>query len=194
MRNIILPILLIVSVFHGNAQTEELPDFVVQNGDTTYCFISELVRAAGNVTKIEYTDLKGGKHVIEGKKDVKEVSSLRLGGYVVDYIPLNPKKPDGFKRHMERKVDGKIIIYDHIRLIASTDKKGKRTLYSIIGQGSAFYIIKIGKTYYDITKKNVYEEVEPVLMRCPAFKKGFTEEVKVKNIKQAVEYYNSACD
>jgi hypothetical protein len=91
-------------------------------------------------------------------------------------------------------VDGKIIIYSHIKLIASTDKEGNRNLYSVVGSGAVIYTIKIGKTYYDIKKKNVNEIVTPFLMKCQDFNKGFTDKVKVKNIEEAVEYYNKVCD
>lgn len=193
MKKLFLLVLLTQFGFQINAQ-DEMPDFILRGKDTTFCFITRIVRSAGPITKIEYISLDGDEKFEIKKDEIENIKTIRVGGYTMDYIPLKASKPDSYHRHIERKIDGKIIIYDHIRLQAETNKKGERQLTSTVGSGAAIKTIKLGKNnYYDVSKSNIKEYVIPYLNKCKAFQDGFSDEVTSSNIEEAVKFYNEVC-
>ena len=195
MKKLLILCLFVQVAFQLSAQDKSEMDYVyIEGQDTVYGFITDVSRSTGNVNRIEYYDLDKQQHVLK-RSDVNDVKSLRVAGRTLDYIPLKASRPNSYHRHIERTIDGKIKIYDHIRLIASTDKKGERKLYSVVGQGASVYIIKLdnGK-FYDISKGNIKKYVAPHMVRCADFKKGFKEPVTNRNIQEAVIFYNKACN
>lgn len=178
------------------AQTDGgAPDYILRKGqDTMFCYVTTVVRSAGNVSVVKYLDKAKVEQTIKGKDEIENIVSMRVGGYVMDYLPLKADKPDGYKRHIEVSVNGKIKVYDHIRFIASTDKKGKRELFSVVGAGSEFSFFKLenGKLY-ELSKKNTETILLPHLNKCSEFKSGFKEEVNWKTVRLAVKYYNEHC-
>ena len=122
MKKHIIFFTLFLIINYSMGQDVSQLDFIFKNNsDKVYCFITDIVRSGGNVTKIKYIDLNKKEHIIKGS-EIKTVKSLRVAGKTLDYIPLKASKPNSYHRHIQRKIDGKIKIYVHIRLIASTDK------------------------------------------------------------------------
>jgi len=195
MKKLIILIVLIQFFNHGKGQTKNDLDFILLNKqDTIYCVITDISRNGGIVYKIEYYDLQKQKQIIEGRETIN-VLSMRVAGRTMDYIPLKASKPDSYQRHIERKIDGKIKIYDHIRLIAKTDGKGNRQLYSVVGSGSVIYTIKLDDgSYYKIKSSNIKKVIVPHLMKCREFKNSFKEEISKSNIEEAVLTYNEVCN
>lgn len=193
MKKIILCIILPFG-FVLKAQQAPLNDFILIGKDTTFCIITTLKRATAPIVQIVYTDLNGGNEQTIEKNAIQEITTIRIGGYVMDFIPLTAAKPDEDKRHVERRVDGKIIIYRPDRLTAKTNKKGERSLYSSWGTGSSLHAIKMDKNnYYDVNKMTIKDYIIPYLNKCEAFKSGFTEEITILNLEKAVAYYNEVC-
>ena len=158
--------------------------------DTIFCYITEVERSAGNLTKIKYKDKADNVQQVKGK----EVKSFRLNGIVVDKIPLKASKPDSYQRHIEAKINGKIKIYDHIRLVAMTNKKGERKLYSVVGPGSDIYTIKLDNgQYYDISNSNIKKYIAPYLQKCKNFKSAYNGEYNTDTIEEIVLLYNKEC-
>lgn len=175
---------------------EKLPlDYILFEGkDTLFCVINTVNRGAGNVYLINYTDENNQKHTIE-KKETKTVKSFRVGGYVNDYIPLKASKPKKYQRHIELKVDGKIKIYDHIRLVVSTSEEtGERQFYSVVGAGAKIYTIKLDNgMYYEINNKNLNKYIIPYMTECQEFTFSYKGKVTVERIEIAVKKYNELC-
>ena len=176
-------------------QENLVPDYILfENKDTMFCSITTLARGAGNVFLIEYVDENNVSHTIN-KKEVPTIKSFRIGGYVNDYLPFRATRPNKIHRHIELKIDGKIKIYDHIRLVASTDSEtGERKFYSVVGAGERIYTIKLDNGgYYDINKKNLNEYIIPYMKNCKEFMKTNTERITVDNIEKIVGIYNESC-
>jgi hypothetical protein len=176
-------------------QEELVPDYILfENKDTIFCVITRLERGGGNVYSMIYIDENNQSHTIK-KKEVPTIKSFRIGGYVNDYLPLKASKPDKYHRHIELKIDGKIKIYDHIRLIASTDSEtGERKFYRVVGAGEKIYTIKLDNGgYYDINNKNLTDYIIPYMKNCQEFMKTNTERITVDNIEKIVGIYNESC-
>ncbi len=175
---------------------DELPqDYILfENKDTIFCVITTVNRSAGNVYVIKYIDENKQTQTIP-RKEISKVKSFRVGGYVNDYLPLKASKPNKYKRHLELKVDGKIKIYDHIRLIADTDPvTGERTFYSVVGAGEKIYNIKLDNGgYYEINKKNLTNYIIPYLNTCEEFKSYNKEKITVDSIEKIVANFNESC-
>lgn len=180
------------SVFTIPKEASSKSDYILlgETKDTIFCYITEMQRSAGKLTKIKYKDNAGNIQKVKGA----DITSLRINGIVVDRIPLKPSKPNGYQRHIEVKIDGKIKIYDHIRLIADTDKKGVRTLYSVIGAGGDFYTIKLDNgQYYDIDNSNIKKYIAPYMQKCKALNSSYKGEYNMDTIEEIVTMYNQVC-
>jgi len=176
------------------AQSRNNLDYILFfDQDTTYCIITKIARSGGNVYKVEYYDVNQELHKLK-KKETKQIESMRVAGRTLDYIPLKASKPNKYQRHIERKIDGRIKIYDHIRLIAETDKEGYRQLYSVVGAGAEIYTIKLdnGK-YYKIKSSNIKKYIAPHMKKCREFNNSFKDEITRRNIEEAVIEYNKLC-
>lgn len=195
MKNLIFTLIILLIAITSNAQDKADLDYITISGnDPIYCIITNLTRVGGNVSEIEYYDLDKQKHIIK-KKEVKKVERIRVAGVIMDYIPLKASKPNSYQRHIELKVDGKIKIYDHIRLIAKTDENGERKLYSVVGAGANIYTIKLPDgNYYKINKSNLKKTVIPYMRKCKKFNSSFQDLITAYNIEDAVKNYNEICD
>jgi len=176
------------------AQSKNDLDYILfYDQDTTYCIITMIARSGGNVYKVEYYDVNQELHKVK-KKETKQIESMRVAGRTLDYIPLNASKPNKYQRHIERKIDGRIKIYDHIRLIAETDKDGYRQLYSVVGAGAEIYTIKLDNgRYYKIKSSNIKKYIAPYMKKCREFNNSFKDEITRQNIEEAVIEYNKLC-
>jgi hypothetical protein len=194
MKTIALVIFSTICFDFLHAQTAEgQPDFILFKGqDTVFCFITKLSRANGNVSIVEYIDKSKVEKTIK-RPDTDNILSMRLRGWVMDYVPRNPEKPDGYMSHLEVSVDGKIRMYYNVNVVAVTDKKGKRELYSEGGGSSSiFFRLENGKLYEE-TKNNIETVLIPHLNKCSAYKSAFKEEVNKKTVRDAVRAYNKSC-
>lgn len=180
MLSILLPI---VSLTFAQVSSNKIY-FVKSNGDTTFCKSIYVERDGGNVYAINYTNEKGVKLSIDDCLDVK---TYTVGSDVFDLIPLKASRPNGYLRHIWRKVDGKIKIYDYVNTI------------SVQGGGSTSvvrYSVKMpeGK-YYKINKKNLNKYIMPKLRECVDFRTNFKGEVSSKKGKfeKIIQFYNNSC-
>ncbi|MFH0865986.1 MAG: hypothetical protein V1904_07310 [Bacteroidota bacterium] len=154
-------------------------------------------RAGGNVTKIEYSDMDGNEVLIKGKSDCEEIKTFCTSGQIYDLVPLKDSKPDGYKRHMWRKVDGKLKLYDYTDYVTSNYSLGKKDPYQESTVSVERYMIKLNDDkYYDINKKNVTTYIKPFLLLCSDFKDQYKGDFSAdkEQFEEMIKLYNLLCN
>jgi|TARA_R110000737_G_scaffold327084_3_gene341151 hypothetical protein len=191
MKKTIALLFLALSSAGIHAQENNESDYLLFEGkDTTFCTITVLARSAGNVSDIEYYDVAGEKHKVD-RKEIKNVKSLRVAGISMDYVPIKASKPDKYKRHIEIELNGKIIVYNHTRIIAGIDQNGDRQLYQVVGAGAAIHMIKLPDgNYYDYKESDIKKYVAPYMLKFKPFADSFKEPISMRNIEAAILKYN----
>lgn len=209
---LLLFIFVSISLFSQNTETieedadKDIPqDFIVKFRDTTYCFITDIRIFGYKTNKVEYMDENEKIHVLDGE-NVKE---YRLDGFDIVHIPLVPSKPTGVKRHFRRIYNGSFQIFiNAIYGSMYNPEKKKREVYSTCRECNRdwdngfdkdakipYFSIKLpnGK-YYEVTKKSDYKEyIMPFLLKCPAVKERFGDEIKfVNDIDKKNKYLTEA--
>jgi hypothetical protein len=194
----LINILLFTLCFYESsiAQEEKPRYYFVTGKDSTFCtFLKYYTNNQGYLTGLSYTDLSGKKVYLDGKKNVPDVKTFAIGGYVVDKVPINPDKPEGYVRYLSRDVDGKLIVYcpERETRTEGTYNNGFRTH----NYGPEIYFLKMpdGTIYKVNKKKNMEDYIKPYLLACKEFSKqykgDFTDDQKP--FMETIELYNSLC-
>ena len=192
MRKLFLSKFFLFVLMSVNAQAE-LEDYLVNSkGDTIYCNVISVYRASAQVFKIEYIN-SDGSLVSLNRKECIDVMTIGVGGYTVDYIPLKAHKPDSYKRHIRRKIDGAIKVYDEIQLYVRMEGE-TRKIYSIELNAKPVYCVQLDNgAYYKLTDKNIVKYISPYLNKNEQFKSGYKKPLNMATIEEAIRYYNDNC-
>ena len=190
-KNIPFIVLLSLISIISLAQSSKPNYLVKQNQDTVACSSIEESRNGGNVTLLNYVDASGKRNEIKGKANCEEVKTYCINGQSYDLIPLKASKPDGYQRHMWRKIDGRIKVYDYANQI-DNGQIGEEYNYVTVVKYVA--LLPDGK-YYDINKKNIENYIKPEVMKCEGFKNGFKGNFseKPKEFDAMIKLYNESC-
>ena len=189
--------LIVSSTFAGKDHSAS--DYILFKGDkdTTFCRIHEMGGSGALIGVITYTPEGSDQRLeIKGPDQIAKIISLRCGGFVMDYVPTNPEKPNGRGTLMYTSNPGKVRYYDDAQIIAKEKKDGERELF--IKEFSAmYYIVRLenGETY-KTSKDNVYKIILPELKKCKAFNEKYKEPEKVTHyamIANAIAVYNKLC-
>ncbi|MBN4065759.1 hypothetical protein JYT51_00325 [Candidatus Amoebophilus asiaticus] len=174
----------------------EKSDYIVKSkGDTTFCISVKAGRTGGNVTTIRYVDKDGNEQKIKGKKKCQEIKTYSINGHIYDLVPLKASKPQGYQRHMWRKIDGKVKVYDYLNVMTTVNQQG-----SVHGPTSttsvAKYMVNLRKgAFYDVKKKNIEKYIQPFLLKCKEFKNNYKGEFSGKReiFEPMIKLYNELC-
>ena len=175
----------------ANSQSDQ--DYLIkQNGDTISCIIGNISESGGNVVGIKYTDTEGNEVKIKGKSECEKFKTIVTNGAIFDLVPLKASQPDGYKRHIWRKIDGKVKVYEYSNTITN----------GVPGEWSStatvtIYMVKLenGK-FYDINKSNFEKVLKPHFMHCKKFTEAYKGEYSSKQpiFEAIVKLYNELCN
>ena len=196
-KGILISTVLISANIFCYSQSQKTDYIIKSKGDTIFCISVTASRTAGNVTRILYTDKDGNGTLVKGKKKCMRIKTYSVDNQIFDLVPLKASKPDGYQRHMWRKIDGKVRVYDYLNVMTTDNQPG-----SVHGETStvsvARYMVKLGKgkTFYDIKKKNIEKYVKPYVLRCEEFKNKYKGEFKAKKeiFDPMIKLFNQLCD
>lgn len=166
-------------------------DYMILTDKSKKEFVSvEEGRLNGNVISLRTVDKEGNFEQIKGKEECENIKSYCIDGRIYDLIPLNPNKPEGYQRHMWRKIDGKIKFYDFYNVITKYDPS------KISNQSSTTFIIKTVKldngSYYDVKKgKTIEEDILPYFKKCKNFTSKYIEKERKTSFTPIQEDYNN---
>lgn len=168
-----------------------LPDYIyipARSSDTLFGTVDNIGRIGGRIEKLDFTDTKGVKTELSGAQACELVKSLRINGIQLDLVPLKPEKPDGYLRHKEIDVAGRITLYDEINVYAITDK-GKRDMYIVAWfGGAARKSVKLPNGQYRPLNKTTKKELYALFNACSGFK--YDEKTAISVL---IDRYNKEC-
>ncbi|RYD79401.1 MAG: hypothetical protein EOP53_09720, partial [Sphingobacteriales bacterium] len=109
--------LFVIQSFAVNAQTQAkkkryIGYFVTEAGDTTFCRTLRFdCNSQGTLNELIYVDIDGNKVELKGKSKMPEVATFFTNGKLLDKVPFNVNRPNGYTRYAERIADGKLMLY-----------------------------------------------------------------------------------
>jgi len=168
-----------------------ISDYIVFPDKGKKEFVSvEEGRLNGNVISLRTVDKNGNFEQIRGKEDCENIKTYCINNNIYDLIPLNPDKPNGYQRHLWRKIDGKIKFYDFYNVITKYDPS------KINNQSSTTFIIKIAKldngNFIEVKKdKDIDEVLLPYLKKCNAFNSKYIHKERKTAFTSIQENYNN---
>ena len=194
MTRFIIILILIQFANLSFGQSKKDYDYLIKEGqDTIYCMITEISRESNNIDTLIYYDLDKKKNILN-KDQMKKILTIGVDGRILDYIPIKASKPLSYHRHVERKIDGPIKVYDYIQLCITSDDKANRHAQSLDVEGSMIYTILLDdEKYYKIKASNIKKIFLPYMKECEAFKVRLKEPVDMSNFEETVKLYNSVC-
>ncbi len=168
------------------AQSVKSNYIVVEGGDTIFCkAVSYRTTPQGYLGQVVYTDLDGKTWEMEGKNNLKSISSFYNGGGFTDKIPQRVSKPDSYVRWAPRVVDGKLKVNYYESMMSS----------GINSTFKKFYVRMPDGTFYDVDTTDRKKHIIPYLQQCEAFnaayKGNFSNEFN--SFVKMIQLYNEVC-
>lgn len=183
MKTLLFTIILLATTFNSFPNEK---DYVVIDGKKIECISVTTERYYGAIWVVEYTDLEGNTSKIEGIKKCLVVDSYKTDGEVYDLIPIKPSKPKKGKRHIWKKIDGKISVYHYTSSMTTSTATTTILLYTV----------KLDDKFYKINKKNLKKYIIPYLEKCDEFKRNYKKEYshKQEKFEEMIKLYNEVCN
>ena len=188
LNQLIVIALLMTLSQEGFTQTNNRDEYFVTSTDTVFCTdLNWGIMNNSRISDLEYTDMKGEKVVIKGKKNMPEILTLYKNGKITDKIQLEPDRPQGPFRYIYRVVNGKIKAY--------YDSPTLYTDGSMGGGGSKNYFKMPDGVVYELSKKNMTTILKPFLLSCKEFENKYKGEYsrKVYLFWPMITLYNTSC-
>jgi hypothetical protein len=190
----LLPIMVICLLFSALRLEAQSPDYIVKKGqDTTFCLSVEVRHTGGEVTKINYTNMAGRYYTVSGKRDCEDIITFCINGQVFDLIPMKASQPGSNKRHVWRKIDGRIKLYDYYKYISGTEE-------GTYIKGSEGYVIQVFSVllddmYFEVNDETIEETIKPYLLKCGLFANRYTGDFSDEKevFEQIIKFFNYLC-
>ncbi len=176
-------------------------DYFIVESDTTFCSnLDYKITGQSYLKELSYLDINGEPRIIEGRKNIPNISTFYISGITIDKVPQKTNKPDKYIKWAERVVDGKLIVTYYSSTM--TTYTYRSTYGSPFGDGtttgiSKFYIKLPDGVFYNINKSSDRNKhIIPYLKKCEAFMSEYTGTFKPNYNKfiKTVELYNSLCN
>lgn len=174
-------------IFSSFSQT----DYFIDGKDTIFCKgVSYKLSLVGYLSEIIYTDLNDQNWIMEGRKNLSNVSTFFIYGIYTDKIPKDIEKPEGYVKWAKRVVNGKLKVNYYLKETTTYGPGGATT-------GIAkFYIRMPDGTFYDIRSSDLKNYIIPYLKQCEAFNLAYTGNFEnyYDSFVSTINLYNSVCN
>lgn len=187
MKSLILSIFSIIILTFAYSNDPSGGFVQYENQEPIACKSLKFKRSGGNVYKIEYIDSKGKEVKLKGKGECEKIVRFSADGEIFELIPLDPEKPEGYKRHFLRSVDGYIDVWEYSNDMENYSNPLRPETITI-----SFTHVKIGDNKAFKLKNKVYKkELKPLFDNCKetSIYRGFL----ISRVREMSEVYNENC-